>query len=1173
MTFISECLQDDPKIKHLLELLRYGKKSIYLHGLVKESMGHFIVSLMELTNRPVFVVAERSKRAMELASEIDSLLPGSAQYFPEQEINFFNVDTISSKIKGQRLQVINRLLNKEPFIATTTLSAMKRRLSRPEDFRSNELDLIPGQDHDLNDLAIKLHSMRYERVPTVEHRGQFSIRGGIVDVFPLLGENPVRLEFFDTELDSIRYFDVSSQRSIGQIDRMKIESAEELQFTAEDLKDIHQAMKTSLQKLKGKNSSSQNYLKAEDKFSRILDRLDQGLFASNDDLVAAYLDEEKTASILDYLDEGAMIVFDDFARIYDYEAERNRHFQEEFTQLLAQGDLFKEHGKSLYSLKDLVSLVKKRQSVNVTQILKRLPLLQPDEMMQIRSMEAEQFHRRWDDFCHYLQERKKQSYRTLIFAGHTAPILQQRLTESGVLCRLIEEAEREIEPGEVAISRAFYSKGFVYPESRLQILTNYEISGREKKTFKKAPKKEKKDLLDYQDLEVGDFVVHENYGIGEYRGTKTIEIQDVTKDFIEIRYHGTDVLYVSTDEMNLVAKYIGNSGKAPKLSSLGTSEWAKSKARVKKAVDEIADDLVALYAKRSKIKGHAFAPDTPWQGDFEAAFPYEETHSQLRAIEEIKEDMEKEKPMDRLLCGDVGFGKTEVALRAAFKAIMDGKQVAFLCPTTILTQQHYSTMLDRFKTFPVRVEFLSRFKSPQQQKKIIQEINGGAVDIVVGTHRLLSKEIRFKDLGLLIIDEEQRFGVKDKEKIKQLKENIDVLTLSATPIPRTLQLSLTGIRDMSLLEEPPEERFPTTAYVLEYDSQIIKNALERELDRGGQVYFVYNRVSDIHRIQQHIQDLVPDASLAVAHGRMSSSDLENIMESFVSGDIDILLSTTIIETGMDIPNVNTLIVYRSDYMGLSQLYQLKGRIGRSDRKAYAYFTYEANKVISEISEKRLKAIRDFTEFGSGYKIAMRDLELRGAGNILGESQSGQVESVGYDLYVKMLEEAVMKAKGVQNRSRLEEITVDIKVDAYISDDYIPHTIDKIYMYRKIASIENTVQYQEIIDELIDRFGDVPHSVLNIMDVSLIRKMATRLGFKKITEVNGHVELRYDRFEQFSVEKLKAISENYKGPLTFDFQGEPRFKVQSGPKKLEDVKKLLQLIEDLADRETVSENKK
>ena len=728
--------------------------------------------------------------------------------------------------------------------------------------------------------------------------------------------------------------------------------------------------------------------------------------------------------------------------------------------------------------------------------------------------------------------------------------------------------ESDLDKNNIVLTDNSLSRGYIFTNYKINVYSHRDIFGKEKRRNKKFRKKpvSAKEIINYSDIEIGDYVVHENNGIGIYKGISQIEVNNTKKDYFVIEYKGNDKVFVPVDQMDLVSKYIGNKGDKPKISYLGSNQWKKAKQRARKAVDEIADDLLELYAKRSKAKGHAFSKDTTWQKEFEDSFIYEETDSQLRSIEEIKNDMENIKPMDRLLCGDVGYGKTEVALRAAFKAVMDGYQVCFLVPTTILASQHYSTMKERFKDFPIDFALLSRFVSKKNQDENIKNLKSGKIDIIVGTHRLLSKDIKFKKLGLLIIDEEQRFGVRHKDKLKKLKENIDVLTLSATPIPRTLQMSLTGIRDMSTLDEPPERRLPVNTYVLEYDESIIKRAIEKELDRDGQVYFVYNRVYNIEKIYNNLKEIIPDANIEIAHGQMSAKNLEKIMEDFVRGEIDILLATTIIETGMDIQNVNTIIVYDSDMMGLSQLYQLKGRIGRSSRSSYAYFTYAKGKILTEIGEKRLKSIKDFSDFGSGYKIAMRDLELRGAGNILGESQSGQVEAIGYDLYVKFLQQAVNKASGKETYSSdLNDVYIDLKVDAYIPDSYIEDSGQKIEMYTRISRIENLEDYSFIVEDLIDRYGDIPLMVDNIMYVSLIKSLADKLCFDEIREIKNEIRLSYTDRNTFSFEELSQINENYKGTLSFDLSQTPAFILPNKNTKLLDCYELLKVIKNIKEK--------
>lgn len=1165
MNVISTLLQNDSHVRRLLQVLKEGAKRVYLHGLLQESTGHFLVFLAETLKRPVFLVTSTEKRALQVSEGLESISEGKACYFPSQEINFFRTDSVISSGKQRRMEVMERLLTGGPLVVSTTLQALVRPVSPPEKRLSHRLSFEVGQAWEMEDLIDRLVAMGYERVMTVDHRGQFAVRGGILDLFPPSEKRAYRIEFFDIEIDSIRAFSVEDQRSTDHCENLMVGPAEELLLSPEDIEAALKKLKKEAEKtLKGDEEGEESRLKSV--LSQVIEDYEEGERTTASDFLLPYLPESSLSSVAAYLSDEAILVFEDLDRMLEKEDDRLALVAEDLVNQRERGDILPSHMNFIREKEEVLAEFDSKVQINLSQILKQTVHFKPDQLIQIRSMGVESFKNRWENLIAMIRRRLGQGYRILFLAGGTAQGLSDQFRESGVDNRLLllpdstEDREEEVDfpAGQLVIVNRSYPQGFRYPDSKIAFLTMTELAGTRKRK-KKTVKKKAGNFLNYQDLSVGDFVVHELYGVGRFRGTETMSLGGVTKDFLKISYRASDTLYVPTDEMGLVSKYISKDSKAPKLNKLGTADWKKSKAKVKKALDAIAEDLVALYADRAKAKGHAFGPDSPWQAKFEADFPYEETPSQIRATAEIKEDMESIKPMDRLLCGDVGYGKTEVALRGAFKAVMDGKQVAFLCPTTILTQQHYQTMKDRFQNFPARIEFLSRFKSQAQQKEVIKQIERGSVDIVVGTHRLLSKDIHFKDLGLLIVDEEQRFGVRDKEKIKKRWMNVDVLTLSATPIPRTLQLSLTGIRDMSLLEEPPEERYPTTSYVMEYDPGVVQDAIERELDRDGQVYIIHNRVYDINKVAGHIQALVPEARLAIAHGQMTTQQLEGVMESFVSGEVDILLATAIVETGMDIPNVNTLIVLQADRMGLSQLYQLKGRIGRADRRSYAYFTYHRDQVLSEDSEKRLKAIRDFTEFGSGYKIAMRDLELRGAGNILGESQSGHIESIGYDLYVKMLEEAVSKVKGEEAKDKLGEINVDIKASAYIPDAYIGQSSEKIMMYRQIASIDDEEEYSIIIEELIDRFGDPPKSVINLMDIVLIKRWASKVGFSQIKEIDGFVELRYDSFDLFSVEELKEISETFKGPLSFDFQAQPKFKVKSNPNKIREVTNLVNFV--------------
>lgn len=1167
MTKTDELFLLEPRFTRLLHELDGGKRRIHLHGLVPESTGPFVAALAAQRECPVFVVSESAVKARAFTEELQNAGVARTYTYPEEELQFFKTDSTISPVSRQRLAVLQEVYAGGTMVVSTTLSALKRRIVPPRRYAESVVTLAVDTSVSEEEVIRKLVAMRYVRTTSVEHAGEFSVRGDILDVFPPASKLPYRIEFFDTDIERIHSFEVETQRSVDPHEKILLTPAENLLFTDADCKDVLSRMRVDLKQAEA--VAKKHHLHPNlDKFYHLMDELETNNHVSNPDLAEAYLNDDSTAGLMDYLPDDAVIVLDDISRILETEKRRDALALDTYTTLAEQSEILKAHLSHRLTITDVYEALGAYALVNLTQILKSVREFTPDALLQIRSMEAENFNNRWSEFTDALHWSQKQKKKIVLALGSGKEALAERLLASDIL--FTNETPRtrfkDIKDGEILLSSLSLGHGFLLPDGNLHIISRTEIFGKEKKRKAVRRPRRKSDLLNYQDLAPGDYVVHEIYGIGEFLGTETIEYDGLKKDFIKISYKGADALYVPTDEMDLVTKYIGSGGPKPRISSLGGSEWKRSKEKARKAVDAIAEDLLELYAKRSKVKGHAFAADSPWQQEFEESFLYEETPSQLRAAEEIKADMESSKPMDRLLCGDVGYGKTEVALRAAFKAVMDGKQVAFLAPTTILVQQHYQTMMDRFLSYPMRIEFLSRFKSAEKQKAVVKQIRQGSVDIVVGTHRLLSKDIQFKDLGLLIVDEEQRFGVKDKEKMKKIKENVDVLTLSATPIPRTLQLSLTGIRDMSLLEEPPEERYPTISYVMETDPVVLRDAIRRELDRNGQVYVVHNRVHDIHFAYERLQALVPEARIVVAHGQMSIRELENVMEQFVSGEADILLATTIIETGMDIANVNTLIVEQADRMGLSQLYQLKGRIGRSDRQSYAYFTYDRSKVLSEISEKRLKAIRDFTEFGSGYKIAMRDLELRGAGNLLGESQSGHIESIGYELYVRMLEEAVSRAKGEAKTVHAGDINVDVKVSAFIPDEYIPQSSDKIMMYRQIASIENEEEYSKIVEELLDRFGDPPESVENLLDIALIKRWASDLGFSRIKETKEAIELRYEKFEQFSVEQLKAISEGYSGPLTFDFQKEPRFKIAVSPHKLKDTKRLLQLMTQLKNRE-------
>lgn len=1106
------------------------------------------------------VIVEDERRAVEIAENINALEPDRGEVFPELEVNFFNIKPLEDAHQHQRLRVLQRLLDKDIFVVVTTLNALRRKTSTPAFIKKNSRKITLDSEIEIEELTQYLVEVGYEKVYMVESNGQFSIRGGIVDVYPIGYDEPIRLDLFGDEIDSMRSFDIQTQRSVANLKDFRLFPARELILTDRQKRDIASSIEKDIEKYRDHPLYGGNAQKAVDKYGTILGLLQEDILLPNSDLVSVYLRKNTYGTLLSYFDDSTIIFMEDMSRIYDAATESDRIFLESAMGYMEEGEIFLTQVERDILLKNVIAQIKTHPLINVTQLMKRTRLLNPKSIFKFSTSETESYNRNVVAFIEGVKQLIYKGHKIIIFGGKREESLklQELLASHDIYSKWTQSLDETIQSNQVIVYASSYKKGFEYPEIKMTVITQREMYGIEKRKKKSSRKKTPRDIINYSDLSIGDYIVHESHGIGQYQGIQKIEVQGIAKDYLVIQYRGKDKLFIPTEQMNLIQKYIGGEGVKPRMSTLGGSDWSKAKQRAKKAADEIASDLVELYAKRQKQKGFAFSEDTPWQKEFEEFFIYEETYSQLRSVEEIKRDMESDKPMDRLLCGDVGYGKTEVALRAIFKAVMDGKQVAFLVPTTILAQQHYYTMLDRFKDFPVKVEMISRFRTPAQQQGILRDVRKGFIDVLIGTHRILSRDLQFKDLGLLIVDEEQRFGVRHKEKLKSLKENIDVLTLSATPIPRTLQMGLVGIRDMSTLDEPPEERFPITTYVMEYDDGIIKNAINKEINRGGQVYFVYNRVRDIERMAERLQAILPDAKIIIGHGQMTERTLENVMIDFNEGEYDILLCTTIIETGLDIQNVNTMIVYDADKMGLSQLYQLKGRIGRSDRSSSAYFTYEKGKVLSEISEKRLMAIRDFTEFGSGFKIAMRDLELRGAGNMLGESQHGHIEAVGYDLYVKLLEESILESKGESVR-KSPGISIEIRVDGYIPNEYIPDQDQKIDMYKKIASIETIEDFDEIIEELIDRYGDIPKPVLNIVRISTIKALAQSAGFTGVREDKEYVILEYDDPNRFSFEDIHSIVEEFQGHLEFDLSKNPSFKLKYEREKLKETVDLVYII--------------
>lgn len=1147
--FLIDPLKNLDSYNNLINDIEKNKSPISTYGIIEENLGHFTYALNEHLGRQVLIITYNEVRSRDIYDDIRNLTC-NVQLFPKRELLFYDVDAFSSERSHQRLTVLSRLMDNEDLIIVTSLDALLDKVLDKNIINKYTATLEYGRQLDLQKLIITLINGGYERVPMIEGVGQFSIRGGIIDFFPPNSRDPYRVELFDDEIDSIRTFDIVTQRSLEVVNMVKVPPVKEILIVDEFKNKIIKGLDKDLKKSNGNH----------EKFEHYLELLKDGEFISNRDLLIPYISDEYIGSILSYLKANALIFVDEPKRVDERSRNIKIDFNQKFTDLFESREVLSSHININFDYKDLLPLIKERLCITNSALIKGDINFSPKAIYNFPSKSIPSYQSKLELLKEDLKDYKYRGYKVVIQAGseERGKRLRKSLLDLNIESSFMEDINTEIKSGQVFVTPGTLKSGFEYSTLKYIVIGEKEIFGVEKKKVK-TKKKHKESTLNFSDLNIGDLVVHENHGIGLYEGIEQLNIQGIKKDYLKIQYGGQDKLYLPIDQMNLIQKYISSDNAKPKLNKLSSSEWKKTKERAKKAVEDMAVDLLNLYAKRESIKGYAFSHDTLWQKQFEDLFPYEETEGQLISTVEIKKDMEKEKPMDRLLCGDVGYGKTEVALRAVFKALMDNKQVAILVPTTILAQQHYNTIMERFGSFPVRVALLSRFRSAAEQKLSIEEIRKGTIDIVVGTHRLLSKDVVFKDLGLLIIDEEQRFGVKHKEVLKRLKENVDVLTLTATPIPRTLHMSLAGIRDMSVIEEPPEERYPIQTYVAEFNEEIITDAILKEIARGGQVYFVYNRVETIDKIASRLRALVPEASFVVAHGQMAERQLERVMMDFLNKKQDVLVCTTIIETGLDIPNVNTIIVYDADKMGLSQLYQLRGRVGRSNRLAYGYFVYEKDKVLTEVAEKRLRAIKEFTEFGSGFKIAMRDLEIRGAGNLIGVEQHGHIESIGYDLYMKFLSEAIKSLKG-EKIVETTETSIDIKVDGFVPTKFIEDEEQKIEVYKKIASIENKDDYGELLDELIDRFGDIPNEVKNLMDISYIKSIANKNNIKNISQIERHIIIEFVSTENLSLKLIHFLSTKYGNQIIFDLSNSPSIKYHFKKEPLESLKQLIEKID-------------
>ena len=1072
-------LQGLAEFEQIKEKSKTNKGILQVSGCMESQKSHMMYGLSGIAPYRL-ILAEDERRAREIYEDY-RFYDRKVYSYPAKDLLFFQADIHGNLLIRQRMKVIKALLEEKELTVVTSIDGCMDFLESLEKIKEQLIHYESDSTVDIEQLKNQLVALGYERVGQVEMPGQFSVRGGIVDIYCLTEENPWRIELWGDEIDSIRSFDPESQRSLENLEELTIYPAVE------------------------------------------------------------HIGDKDMVSFLDYFPEERTIIFlDEPNRL----TEKGGAVEEEYRQSRMHRE---EKGSRnlpenwLCSFEQLQKELNKRNCISVCALEPKQAGWKVREKFYLEVKSISAYNNSFELLVKDLHQYKKQGYRIALLSGSRtrAERLAKDLQEEGLAAFYGQDYDREICPGEIMVVYGHAKKGFEYPLIKFAVMTESDIFGQEQKKKKKKNYSGSR-IQDFAELSIGDFVVHEKHGLGIYRGIEKVEVDRIVKDYIKIEYRGGSNLYIPATQLDCLQKYSGaDAAKAPKLNKLGTQEWNKTKSKVRGAVKNIAKELVELYAVRQEKEGYVCGPDTVWQREFEEMFPYEETEDQLSAIEDAKRDMESTRIMDRLICGDVGYGKTEVALRAAFKEVQESRQVAYLAPTTILAQQIYNTFVQRMKEFPVRVELLCRFRTPAQQKKAIEDLKKGQVDVIIGTHRILSKDVQFKNLGLLIVDEEQRFGVTHKEKIKQLKKDVDVLTLTATPIPRTLHMSLIGIRDMSVLEEPPMDRMPIQTYVMEYDEETVREAINRELRRGGQVYYVYNRVTDIADVALRIAKLVPDARVDFAHGQMSERELENVMYSFVNGDIDVLVSTTIIETGLDISNVNTMIIHDSDRYGLSQLYQLRGRIGRSNRTAYAFLMYRKNVMLKETAEKRLAAIREYTDLGSGFKIAMRDLELRGAGNLLGAQQHGHMNAVGYDLYCKMLNEAVKEAKGIHTMEDFET-SVDLNVDAYIPDSYISNEFQKLDIYKRIAGIETQQDYDDMLEELLDRFGEPGKAVLNLLAIAKLKAIAHQGYVTEIKQTGKIVRFTLYEKARLNTEGFPALMQKYRRGLQFKNEQEPKF---------------------------------
>lgn len=1108
-----------------------GRTPVSVTGAAAAHKISLIAALTSQLDKRALIIVPDESTAIRFAADLSTLLGEKVLHFPARDYVLLDMDGASAEFEHQRLGVLSSVLRKQARVVVSSIESACERTIPVKKLENSILTIDQDEYYDADKIVEQLIAMGYQRREQVEGICQFAKRGGILDIFPPDRTEPIRIEFWDDAIDTMSTFQVDTQRRQEPVDKVTIPPAREVLFESNE--QLIELLQEHAQAQKGKTG-----IKVKENLQKDIERLEGGLPPVSIDRYLPILYTPTT--IFDYFEPEAMTFLCEPISCKENFANTMAQHHEDIKMLLEEGVLFR--GCSVYydDFTDLCQSLCKHTGVLMDTFTRSVGEVPVKELVQLTASQLSTWSGEYAILKDDVEDYMKTGFCCVIFAGtyRGAQALVSDLSHD-FSADYVQDVS-QIVPGKIYVVEGTLSAGVEYPQLKLAVISSTKTG-----VNKSKPKKQKKgaNIKHISDLNVGDYVVHVSHGIGIFEGIVKREIHGVVKDYIQIRYAGTDMLFVPVTQLDLVTKYIGGKEDSiVKLNKLNSAEWSKTRARVKKAVKDMADELIKLYAQRAAAKGYAFSQDTDWQNDFERRFPYDETDDQLRCIEEIKADMEREVPMDRLLCGDVGFGKTEVAIRAAFKCVMDSKQCAVLVPTTILAWQHYQTFRKRMEGFPIKVDILSRFRTPREQEQVLEELRRGEIDILVGTHRLVQKDVKFKDLGLCIIDEEQRFGVKHKETFKEMRNNVDVLTLSATPIPRTLNMAMSGIRDMSTIEEAPQDRQPVQTYVMEHDWGILTQAMNKELRRGGQVFYLHNRVETIDRCAATIQQMIPDAVVVVAHGKMSEEQLSKVWKRLIDHEIDILVCTTIIETGVDVSNCNTLIIEDADRLGLSQLYQIRGRVGRSSRRAFAYLTVTKGKALSDVATKRLEAIREFTTFGSGFRIAMRDLEIRGAGNILGAQQHGHMEAVGYEMYLKMLSDAVAVAKGEKPDTQTTECLVDIRIGAHIPEDYIESLAQRIDIYKKIASIQNEGDAMDITDELIDRFGDPPEAVKGLIDVSLLRNTAASLGIKEISQRADSLML-YP--ETVDMEKASLLAATLKGRVMLNAGAKPYLTVKVG----------------------------